>query len=134
MDVRFLESLICVVDSGSIAETARIQSITAAAVSQRIQSLEQQLDCSLLNRAGHKVKPTESCMNLLSRARRIVSDTHSLSADIDSSGLSGVFRIGAISTALTSMIPNALKQLGKYAPNAKWNISPGTSSALYKEM
>jgi DNA-binding transcriptional LysR family regulator len=43
MDIRFLESLIAVVETGSIAGAARLQYLTAAAVSQRIQALEKEI-------------------------------------------------------------------------------------------
>ncbi|WP_305417582.1 LysR family transcriptional regulator [Photobacterium leiognathi] len=42
MDTRFLETLITVVEQGSIAAAAREQLLTPAAVSQRIQSLERE--------------------------------------------------------------------------------------------
>jgi len=132
MDIRFLESLIAVVDSGSIAQAARSQNITAAAISQRIQTLEQQLNSQLLNRSSHKVKPTEACLNLLPRARKMVNDCYALPSDIDNTGLSGLFRIGAISTALTSMIPQAVSKLGQFAAKAKLQIKPGTSAVLYE--
>lgn len=88
MDIRFLESLIAVVETGSIAGAARKQWLTAAAVSQRIKALEQELECSLLYRSAHSAKPTEACYNLLPRARKLVQDVQGLKDDIDHTGLS----------------------------------------------
>lgn len=134
MDIRFLESLIAVVEKGSIAEASRKQAITPAAISQRIQALERELNCQLLNRVTHKAKPTEACLNILPRAKKLLSESRALHADVDKTGLSGTIRIGAISTALTSMIPKTLKKLGQFAPNAKLKITPGTSASLYEAL
>jgi DNA-binding transcriptional LysR family regulator len=134
MDTRFLESLIAVVETGSIAGAARQQWLTAAAVSQRIQALERELECKLLSRSSHSAKPTEACYNILPRARKLVQDAESLKDDIDIQGLSGALRIGLISTALIYLLPTALKKLSKIAPNIKPHITPGVSKFLYNEL
>ncbi len=134
MDIRFLESLIAVVETGSIAGAARQQWLTAAAVSQRIQALERELDCGLLSRSSHSAKPTEACYSILPRARKLVQEVQGLKDDIDHTGLSGTLRIGSISTALTSFLPPALKKLSKIAPKIKPYIKPGVSKVLYNEL
>lgn len=131
MDTRFLESLIAVVECGSIAGAARMQGLTAAAISQRIQTLERDIGCELLSRAAHTAKPTEACLSLIPRARKLVSAADALKDDIDASGLSGTLRIGAISTALTGLLPSALRKLAEIAPQVKPLITPGTSQVLY---
>ena len=134
MDIRFLKSLITVVETGSIAGAARLQCLTPAAVSQRIQALERDMDCELLVRSAHTVKPTENCLRLIPRARKLVREAEALKSDIDTSGLSGSLRIGAIATALTGMLPSAIHNLTKNAPQIKLHITPGTSQRLYNEL
>ena len=134
MDIRFLESLIAVVDAGSIAGAARLQGLTPAAISQRIQALERYLDCELLLRSAHAARPTENCLNLIPRARKLVKEAEALKGDIDLSGLSGSLRLGAISTALTGILPPVLHKLAKKAPGIKPYITPGTSQMLYDEL
>lgn len=134
MDSRYLASLIRVVDSGSIAEAARLENLTAAAVSQRIQALERDLGLTLLNRTGHAVKASEACLALLPRARQIVRAVALLASDTDTSGLSGPLRIGVISTALTGLLPSALRGVVQAAPQASPVILPGTSRALYSAL
>ena len=131
MDTRFIESLIAVVESGSIAAAARVQGLTAAAVSQRIQALERDIGCELLSRTAHAAKPTEACLNLIPRAHKLVREAEALKGDIDVSGLTGTLRIGAISTALTGLLPSALCKLSEVAPHVKLHITPGTSQTLY---
>lgn len=131
MDSKYLASLIAAIECGSIAEAARRQGITAAAVSQRIQVLERELDTPLLNRVGHTARPTDAAMAMLTRARRIVREVELLSSDAHANALSGTLKIGAISTALTGILPSALLTLHRQAPDVRLQIIPGTSTTLY---
>lgn len=131
MDIRFLKSLIAVVDTGSIAGAARSQFLTAAAVSQRIQALEKDLNCKLLSRSGHAAKPTEKCLNLMPRTRKIVREADALKGDVDEARLAGSLRIGAISTALTGLLPLVLRRMVEAAPKVVPRITPGTSKTLF---
>lgn len=133
MDIRFLESLTAVVEQGSIAGAARVQNLTPAAVSQRIQALERVFNKELLIRVAHSAKPTEACLNLLPRSRMLIREAKLLQDDLDPAGVSGTVNIGAISTALTGVIPSALKRLASEYPNIKPKIIRGNSSELYND-
>ena len=134
MDIRFLSSLLEVVDTGSIAAAARNQMLTSAAVSQRIKALEQSLGCPLLNRSGHSAKPTEACLRLLPRLKHLVAETQALQNDLDQTGLSGDLKVGAVSTALTGIMPTVIQQLASHLPDLNLQISPGTSANLYQQL
>ncbi|WP_426618934.1 LysR substrate-binding domain-containing protein [Pseudomonas rustica] len=134
MDTRYLKSLITVVECGSIAHAARIEGLTAAAISQRILALERQLGFELLSRVGHAAKPSQACLGLLPRARRIVREVALLAGDADGAGLTGQLRIGAISTVLTGLMPQALRALTVSAPGLTPVIVPGTSRSLYQAL
>ncbi len=132
MDIRFLESLIAVVETGSIAAAARRQNLTPAAVSQRVRALEKQLGNALLARSAHSARPTEACLALMPRMRHLTAETRALAADAAGGELSGELSIGAISTALTGMMPPVLKQFSGTAPNVRLKVSPGASDMLYE--
>jgi len=134
LDIRYFDSLIAVVEFGSIAQAARSQHLTAAAVGQRILALEKHFNTALLNRSTHKATPTEACLNLLPRARHIVNEFYAMNADLDHSGLTGKFHLGAISTALTGILPAAIKQLAVAAPGLVLQIKPGTSNSLFADL
>lgn len=131
MDIRFLESLIATVETGSIAAAARQQGITAAALSGRIKSLEAQLNTQLLSRSAHAATPTIACLNLLPRAKDIITQSKQLHADADASGLSATFHIGCIATALTNYMPKVIRAFKSQAPHAELLIKPGDSNQLY---
>ena len=134
MDTRYLASLIEVVERGSIAEAARAQHLTPAAVSQRIQSLEREFGFTLLSRAGHMARPTDACLSLLPRARGIVREVELIAGDVDPTGLTASIRIGVISTALTGLVPHMLADFASVAPQARLRIVPGTSEELYRAL
>lgn len=131
MDTRFLESLLAVVETGSIAAAARKQGITAAALSGRIKSLEAQFGTNLLSRSAHSAQPTDACLNLLPRAENLIKQAHLLKSDIDATGLSSTLHIGCIATALTHYMPPIIKAIGLQAPKAELLIKPGDSKQLY---
>lgn len=132
MDLRFLQSLVAVVETGSIAAAARREKLTAAAVSQRVQALERELGCALLARAAHAARPTEACLALLPRARRLLGEAALLKDDIAGGALSGELVVGAISTVLTGLVPGALDALTRTAPGLKLQLVPGSSLQLYE--
>jgi DNA-binding transcriptional LysR family regulator len=132
MDLLFVESLLLVVETGSIAQAARGQHLTAAAIRQRVSAIERELSADLLSRSGHTCLPTQACIRLLPRFKNLVREAELLREETDTTGLSGALKIGAISTALTGFIPSALHGLAKHAPNIKPYLKPGTSAALYE--
>jgi len=134
MDTRFLQSLIAVIETGSIAAAARRQNLTAAAVSLRVKTLERSLGCSLLSRAGHSASATEACLRILPRLKRIDAEISCIGTDLDSKQLSGELRIGGISTLLSGLLPGCIQYLAKSAPNLLLQIVPGTSKALYQQL
>lgn len=134
MDIRYLESLINVAEQGSIAAAARAQNLTPAAVGQRIAILEKHFGTDLLNRSTHRAVPTEACLNLLPKARRIVAEFHRMSAAVETSGLAGKFHLGSISTALTGILPGTIRRLALVAPKLVLQIKPGTSNSLFADL
>lgn len=132
MDTRFLESLLAVVDHGSIVAAAQAQALTPAAVSQRIQVLERDLGQTLLERRANASAPSAACRDLLPAMRRIVNQAQELKRSADPAVAQGVFRLGAISTLLTAAVPGMLIALRQSAPRLEMQITPGSSAALYE--
>jgi DNA-binding transcriptional LysR family regulator len=134
MDLSFLQSLLLVVESGSLAQAARTQHLTGAALRQRVAALERELGVSLITRSGHTSLPTQACIDLLPRARHMLRELALLKEDVDTSGVSGQLKIGAISTALTGLMPKALRALAVHAPKVTPYLKPGTSVDLYNAL
>jgi DNA-binding transcriptional LysR family regulator len=134
MDIEFLSNLVLVVDSGSMAEAARRVGVTPAAVAQQIQALERELGVSLFVRAGRTVIPTEAGHRVIERARGLVREFSELKAVALEGEAAGELRIGTITTALLSLLPDVLASFAAAFPQAKVLIRAGTSMELYETL
>ena len=134
MDTRFLKSLLAVIETGSIAAAARKENLTAAAVSQRIKALENTLDCQLLTRIGHTAKPTDDCLRILPRLKKVALEVEKIWYDLDATGLSGKLNIGVVSSVLSDLLPRSIQYLAIHTPNLLLKIVPGSSQELYQKL
>jgi DNA-binding transcriptional LysR family regulator len=133
MDTRFLESFVTVVDNGSIAEAARRLNLTSAAVAQRIRALESEIGARLLSRSGRTVRPTEAGAAILDHSRDFVQKIRDLKS-IANNGTSGELRLGAVSTAISGLLPGILALLIEKYPQIEIYMLPGTSAELYQKV
>ncbi|WP_332715590.1 LysR family transcriptional regulator [Pelagibacterium mangrovi] len=134
METRFLETFVLVAELGSLAEASRRLGITPVAVAQRMQALEDEVGAQLLIRAGRRVKPTQAGYAILEKGRQILVDIRSLSSLAQLDNVAGDIRLGAISTALTGILPEALRALSATAPDVNAFLLPGTSNDLYRAL
>lgn len=134
MDTHFLETFLLVVEHGSLAEAARRMGVTPAAVAQRIVALEAEVGVSLLVRAGRRVQPSYAGHAIVAQSKRILSDVRQLGRMAQSDLASGELRLGAISTALTGLLPAALRRLADDGSGFDVFILPGTSPEIYRHL
>jgi len=134
METRFLETFTTVVQYGSLAEASRRLGITPAAVAQRIQALEDEIGLPLLTRSGRRVKATEAGLAILEKSRRILTEVRQLKGLAHNDDAYGELRLGAISTALTGLLPGALRHVFDTIPGADVFLLPGTSTELYQSV
>lgn len=131
MDIRYLQTLLDVVDGGSLAEAARRQNLTAAAVGQRLKALENELGVVLVRRSGPTVRATPACTRIIPRIKMIIAETALLPSDIAADGLAGPYRLGVISTALADHVPSLITHLRAVAPDVDLTVTPGSSAHLF---
>ena len=134
MDTALLETLIAVAEGGSVAAAARRQGLTPTSVTQRVRALEAALGARLAVRVGREVRLTAAGEGLLERARRVVGEVAGLAGEIvtEPDGvLRGTVRLGAISTALTGLLPPVMGRWAREHPEVSLAVSPGTSSDLF---
>jgi DNA-binding transcriptional LysR family regulator len=132
MDIRFLESFVMVIESGSIAEAARRLNLTAAAVAQRIHTLEREIGTRLIMRSGRSVTPTHSGAAILGRARDLLGDVRDLKAIACEDRPSGQLRLGATPTATSGILPDVLARLAARYPEIDVEMHGGISAELYR--
>ena len=128
METSYLRAFLLVVESGSMSEAARRLEITPAAVAHQLKLLERELGTRLLGRAGRTVAPTEAGHRLVERAAAILRDIGELKAAINDDAATRELRLGAINTALHSVVPEILAGLARQ-PQLRVRRSPGSSVA-----
>jgi DNA-binding transcriptional LysR family regulator len=134
MDTRFLETFLAVVENGSIAEAARRLNLTAAAVAQRIQALENEIGVDLLFRSGRTVRPTEAGTSILGRTRHFLFEVRDLKSIAAQDTPAGEFRLGVIQTVLSGLLPGILCLLIEKYPQIAVSISRQTAAELYAKV
>jgi DNA-binding transcriptional LysR family regulator len=134
MDSRFLESFIVVIESGSIAGAARRLNLTAAAVAQRVHTLEREIGSRLIVRSGRSVMPTQAGAAILDRARDLLGDVRDLKSIAAHDQPAGEFRLGATPTSISGLLPDILTRLIRAHPKIEVEIYSGISSDLYQKV
>jgi DNA-binding transcriptional LysR family regulator len=134
MDIRFLDTLVTVIECGSVAEAARRLNLTAAGVAQRVHVLESEIGVSLVTRAGRTVRPTAAAVAILERSKNIQRDIRDLKSVASSGLLSGELRLGVMPTMLTGFLPDVLRAFGDAHPDIEIQVIRAPSAEVYRKL
>jgi DNA-binding transcriptional LysR family regulator len=134
VETLYIDSFVTVAECGSMAEAARRLNVTPTALAQRIRVLERDFDIKLIVRSGRTVRLTEGGTRLMSRAKQFQREVRDLRAATFEDGFSGGLRLGAISTALTGLLPPMLAKLVERYPKIDIYIEAGVSRDLYHQV
>lgn len=96
MNIKHLEHLLALADTGSFSRAAEKLFITQSALSRSIQSLEEDLGTKVLDRIGKRNELTPLGQDVVARARHIVRDAQELrhSARLLQEGVRGTISVG----------------------------------------
>lgn len=131
MGIRELRTFVAVVDRGSLSAAAETLFLSLPAVSAHIAHLESEVGTALFDRSRKPARVNNAGQALLVRAREILSLYESLAESISEEGdLAGSFALGAIPTALTGVIPKALKALRVAHPRMQIKVHHGLSPSF----
>lgn len=124
MDTLALESFVAVADEGSFSRAAERLFVTQPAVSKRIAGLEDDLGVALFDRMGRQLSLTEAGSNLLSSARRILSDIADSRDAIQSLGdqVAGRLRLATSHHIGIHRLPPVLKAFTQSYPDVALDL------------
>ncbi|MBN3752092.1 LysR family transcriptional regulator [Paraburkholderia sp. Tr-20389] len=135
MDIRYVQSFVAVVESGSIAEAARRLGLTATAVAARIRSLEETLGAPLIQRSGRYVRPTAEGVKVLDSAQALLRAMRDMQAIAqDGQTQIGELRVGVFVSAMVSVLPSVLQRVYAHHPDMKLFVEPGSSVELCRKV
>ena len=129
MNLRHLEHLLAVADTGSFSRAAERQHLTQSALSRSIQTLEDDLGARLIDRAGKRNELTPLGHAVAVRARRMVFEAAELrrSAALLRQGDLGAIRIGLGSGPGVMLMTPFLIHMARYHPGVQVSVSPGAT-------
>lgn len=134
METRFLQTLLTVVETGSLTHTARLLNVTPSAVMQRIKALESEIGSALVHRSGNAMCPTAACGAILADARLVVNAASDIKAAVAGRLDIGLLRVGVIHTILSGLMPDVMLTLKRDRPGIELYILPGISTDLYSKL
>lgn len=134
MDLRQLETLVAVAETGSFAAAAARVNLTASAVSQQMQALEAELSVTLFDRRTRPPRLNAKGEEVLRAARQTMQLMAEARLAISGGRTAGVLRIGAIRTVSARLAPLALAGLRPRHPDLTFALSVGKSEALIADV
>lgn len=129
MNLRHLEHLLALADTGSFSRAAERQHLTQSALSRSIQALEDDLGARLIDRAGKRNELTPLGQAVAARARRMVLEAAELrrSAELLRLGELGSIKVGLGSGPGVMLMRPFLIHMARHHPAVRVSVSPGAT-------
>ena len=130
MDMRQLQTIVAVADTGSLAAAAAVVNLTPSAVSQQIQSLEGELGVPLFDRKKRPLQLNAKGEEFIRAARDIVRTMTETKMIISGGRTAGMLTFGAIRTVSTHLVSEAFVQMQTHFPDLTFQMTVGMSEKL----
>jgi len=132
--LRELKTFIAVARHGTFAAAGMHIGLTQSAVSAQIRNLEQALGIRLFDRTGRQALLNAAGLRALPMARDMLDTFSRMAISDDVSEYRGELKIGAVATAQTGLLPQALLRLRQQAPQLEPKLVPGVSLNLLSQV
>jgi DNA-binding transcriptional LysR family regulator len=131
-DFSTLRVFVAVAESGSFSKAAAKVHLAVAAISRRVADLEDDVGAALFSRHARGVELTAAGQSMLQHAREILFGIERMRADMSdySRGARGHVRLGAITSAVSQYLPEALQRFVTKHPQIKVELKELTSDAI----
>jgi len=136
MDLRQLEALLAVAESGSFTAAADQLHTVQSNVSEHVRQLESELGVQLLVRGRRATVPTEFGVRVIERARAVRSEIEALHKDLSMlQGLeTGHATLGVVGTVSRLLVPMVVAEMQAHAPGVSLRLTEGASERLAAEV
>ncbi|GAB3761608.1 LysR family transcriptional regulator [Ramlibacter monticola] len=135
MNLRFIETFVLAAKLGSFSRTAERMHTTLAAVSSRMQTLEEDLGFPLFERSGRRIRLSPKGREILPAAERLLSAAADFSSRVVSPDrLEGRVRLGVIDTVAATLLPQFLSEVERRYPLVEIDLHSDTSLQIAERM
>ncbi|MBC3949311.1 MULTISPECIES: LysR family transcriptional regulator [Pseudomonas] len=132
--LRELKTFIAVARYGTFAAAGMHIGLTQSAVSSQIKNLEQALGVRLFDRTGRQAILNAAGVRALPLAQEMFELFNRMSTPVNPDEYRGEMKIGAIASAQTGFMPQALLRLRRRAPAVEAKLVPGVSLNLLSQL
>ena len=132
--LRELKTFIAVTRYGTFAAAGMHIGLTQSAVSAQIRQLEQALGVPLFDRTGRQATLNTAGQRALPLAKDILETFNRMAVPVEANEYRGELKVGAIGTAQTGLLPQALLRLRQAAPAVECKLVPGVSLELLSQV
>jgi|AraplaMF_Col_mMF_1032025.scaffolds.fasta_scaffold00074_90 DNA-binding transcriptional LysR family regulator len=135
MNIRFLETAICLARLRNFRATAAALNITPAAVSNRIAAMEVELGVRLFDRDSREVRLTPEGLAFIQGAGDVVARYQDLVGDLKPrAAVVGSVKIGLLPSMALTMLPGMVAFLREQFPMVRLSIVTDTSSVILHKL
>ena len=136
MDIRQLEIVKTVAETGSFTAAARQLHVSQSAISRQMLLLEEELKEPLFLRLGRKVKLTAAGEALLDLSRRVLADVRDTTTAIveNHKTLRGTVHLGGGMTVCLHVFPSLLKEYRRRHPDVDIKLTTGGTPHLLERL
>lgn len=132
--LREIRTFVAVARHGTFAAAGMHIGLTQSAVSAQIRNLEEALGVRLFDRTGRQALLNAAGERALPLAREMLDLFARMGATDEAGAHAGELRIGAIATAQTGLLADALLRLRERAPAVEPKLVPGVSLNLLSQV
>jgi len=124
LDIQNIRAFLAVADTGSFSRAADKLFITQPAISKRISTLEESLDCQLFDRLGKSIQLTQAGEALIPSYQRILAEIDQTERIVSSlrTKVSGHLRFGTSHHIGLHRLPPVLRQYTRQFPDVELDI------------
>lgn len=135
MSIRALRTLHVIARTGSFARAGEVVGLTQSAVSLQVKALEEEFGALLFDRSRRLAVLTDAGRIVLERSAELLALYDQIAPALaDEQALAGRLKVGAIQTALSGFLPDAIAALYRQHPQVRIQIVAGMSAELAQEV
>ena len=134
MELKHLQALMGIADTGSFSAAAAAIGTVQSNVSAHVARLERELEVQLVDRSSGRL--TEEGEVVVERARRVVNELEAMVADVTAlrEEVVGTVRLGMIGTTGRWLVPQLFDLLRVRHPHIHLNVAEGSSVQLEQQL
>ncbi len=134
MDLKHLQALVGIADTGSFSAAADALGTVQSNISAHVARLERELEVGLVDRSSGRL--TEEGEVVVGRARRMMAELDAMVADVVAMrhDVRGTVRLGMIGTAGRWLAPRLFAQLRDRHPEVRLTVTDGTNTTLEPQL